>query len=423
MASQQELQSSANAALTAATLDSQSFQRFQTNSNAAGFPNMMSSSQVDGTVPATPVTHVHPHMTTLYQPEMDTAHAISLPPDLSLGNLPARPQKGSAMEVVSETAADAAVTQRLMAEFGGQNTSFTLDHINGLDAVDVARLASSPSATTASTSPSHASSPAVNGVAPSFSATPSSLVSALNGVDASQSRTESSGSPPELLSSGSELGFSSTSSGPATSSFDPGFPYPRYDAQLCANANEDSPEQGSPHLFALGTMLKNIARTASSASKACDMGSTTDAQQIVDELKRNVLLVAELVSQVKIADASVTAGLDVEQHQHLNALSVFQPSNQLDPNAIRRSSHEGHEAGTSRRTTAHTRGASQAFVDFNARFLWFCLCSLYDTTSARIVAERYILPPIIAIIDRLHFTSTKLCWDTPSSIGPCVGPT
>lgn len=34
------------------------------------------------------------------------------------------------------------------------------------------------------------------------------------------------------------------------------------------------------------------------------MGSTTDAQQIVDELKRNVLLVAQLVSQVKIADAS-----------------------------------------------------------------------------------------------------------------------
>ena len=48
----------------------------------------------------------------------------------------------------------------------------------------------------------------------------------------------------------------------------------------------------------------SIARTASSASKACDMGSTTDAQQIVDELKRNVLLVAELVSQVKLADAS-----------------------------------------------------------------------------------------------------------------------
>ncbi|KAH9842755.1 uncharacterized protein C8Q71DRAFT_827541 [Rhodofomes roseus] len=248
-----------------------------------------------------------------------------------------------------------------MAEFGGQNTSFTLDHINGLDAVDVARLASSPSATTASTSPSHASSPAVNGVAPSFSATPSSLVSALNGVDASQSRTESSGSPPELLSSGSELGFSSTSSGPATSSFDPGFPYPRYDAQLCANANEDSPEQGSPHLFALGTMLKNIARTASSASKACDMGSTTDAQQIVDELKRNVLLVAELVSQVKIADASgwspfprlrnrtfsVTAGLDVEQHQHLNALSVFQPSNQLDPNAMYDTSDLSRKRGAS----------------------------------------------------------------------------
>lgn len=255
MASQPELQSSANAALTTAPFDPQSFQQFQTDGSAAGFLAMMSPSQVNGTVSATPVTHVHPQMMTLYQPEMDPAHAISLPPDLSLGNLPPRPPDGSAMEGVSTTAVDAAATQELLAEYSSQNTSFTLDHINGLDGVDAARLASSPSATTVSTNPSHASSPAVNGMAPSFSATPSSLVSALNGVDVPQSRTESSGSPPELLSSGSELGFSSTSSGPATSSLDPGFPYPLYDAS--PRAKEDSPEQsGSPHLFTLGTMLK-----------------------------------------------------------------------------------------------------------------------------------------------------------------------
>ncbi|KAH9934724.1 uncharacterized protein B0H18DRAFT_485663 [Fomitopsis serialis] len=348
MASQQELQSSANAARTAAPLDPQSF--FQTNGSASAFPSMMSSSQVDSTVTATSVTHVNPQMTTLYQSDMDPTHAISLPHELSLGNLPSRSLDVSAMDVVSAASADAAAAHGLLTNYSSQNTSFTLDHINGLDAVDVARLASSPSATTVSTNPSHASSPAVNGMAPSFSTTPSSLVSALNGVEARRSRTESSGSPPDLLSSGSELGFSTTSSGPATSSLDPGFPYPPYDA--ARHAKEDSPEQGgSPHLFTLGTMLKNIARTASSASKACDMGSTTDAQQIVDELKRNVLLVAELVSQVKLADASVTVpavpGLDVEQHQPLNTLSLFPPSTPLDPSAMYDTSDLSRKRGAS----------------------------------------------------------------------------
>lgn len=90
------------------------------------------------------------------------------------------------------------------------------------------------------------------------------------------------------------------------------------------------------------------------------MGSTTDAQHIVDELKRNVLLVAQLVSQVKIADAlggfpliliyaneiihtgpflvtvPAVPGLEDEQHQHpvLNALSGFGSSSSLDPNAM-----------------------------------------------------------------------------------------
>ena len=193
------------------------------------------------------VTHVHPQMTTLYPPELDPSHGLSLAQDMSLGSLSSHAPDASAMDV-SIAPADAAVG---LAEFPSQAATFTLDHINGLDGIDVARLASSPSATTVSSNPSHASSPAVNGVTPSFSTTPSSLVDALNRTDAPQSRTESSGSPPEILSSSSELGFSSTSSGPATSSHDPGFPYPP------PHVKEGSPEQGSsPHLFTLGTMLK-----------------------------------------------------------------------------------------------------------------------------------------------------------------------
>lgn len=246
MASQQDLQASVDAALA----DPLSFPQFQTNGSTSAFQPLMSSSQVDTTIPPPSVTHVHPQMTTLYPPELDSGHGLSLSSDMSLGSLPSHAPDASAMDV-SAAPTDTVAAQASLTDYSSQTATFTLDHINGLDGIDVARLASSPSATTVSSVPSHASSPAVNGVAPSFSTTPSSLVDALNRTDTFQSRTESSGSPPELLSSSSELGFSSTSSGPATSSHDPGFPYPP------PYVREGSPEQGtSPHLFTLGTMLK-----------------------------------------------------------------------------------------------------------------------------------------------------------------------
>ena len=251
---QQDLQASVEAALAAAPIDHQSFPQFQSNGITSAFQPLMSSSQVDTTVSPPSVTHVHPQMTTLYPPELDASHGLSLPPDMSLGGLPSHAPDASAMDV-SAAPTDAATAQAGLTDFSTQTATFTLDHINGLDGIDVARLAPSPSATTVSSNPSHASSPAVNGVTPSFSTTPSSLVDALNRTDAPQSRTESSGSPPEVLSSSSELGFSTTSSGPATSSHDPGFPYPP------PHVKEGSPEQGSsPHLFTLGTMLKKCVR-------------------------------------------------------------------------------------------------------------------------------------------------------------------
>lgn len=245
MASQQDMQASVDA-LAAAPMDPLSFPQFQSNGLSA-FQPLMSSSQVDTAIPPPSITHVHPQMTTLYPSELDSGHGLSLRPDMSLGSLPSHAPDASAMDI-SAAPTDTAAG---LTEYSSQTATFTLDHINGLDGVDVAHLASSPSATTVSSNPSHASSPAVNGVAPSFTTTPSSLVDALNRTDTFQSRTESSASPPELLSSSSELGFSSTSSGPASSSHDPGFPYP------LPHVKEGSPEQGNnAHLFTLGTMLK-----------------------------------------------------------------------------------------------------------------------------------------------------------------------
>lgn len=105
--------------------------------------------------------------------------------------------------------------------------------------------------------------------------------------------------------------------------------------------------------------LISIARQANSGSQACNMGSTTDAQHIVDVLKKNVLLVADLVAALQIADGpvlpsqssppshttvatdngsltvSAVAGLDVGQQSHINGSSSYSSSStSLDPNAM-----------------------------------------------------------------------------------------
>ena len=55
--------------------------------------------------------------------------------------------------------------------------------------------------------------------------------------------------------------------------------------------------------------LCSIARTANSGSEACSMGQSGDAREIVTVLKKNVLLVAELVAAMQLGDAA--AGLSL----------------------------------------------------------------------------------------------------------------
>ncbi|KZT11338.1 uncharacterized protein LAESUDRAFT_747079 [Laetiporus sulphureus 93-53] len=332
MASPQELQ-------TSAPLDSQSFQQFQTNDGSPVFNPMIPPSHPGTSLPPNPSSHVHAAMPPVYQSEIDHGHALSVSMEMSLSMIPLQASDTSSMEIVSATPVDRTVSQTILPDFTSHG-SFGVDHrVNGLDGLDGPRqLASSPSATTSSTNVSHTSSPAMSGMASTYSLTSSSLASALDSMAASRSRSGSSASPPNLLSSASDLGFSSGNGATPASAHEAGFQYTLpFDEP--SSAKENSPEQsGSSTLLVLSDMLKNIARTANSGSEACNMGSTTDAQQIVQALKQNVMAVVDLVAAMQLADvsdASTLAGLDMAIPQHINGLSTYSSSTStLDSNAM-----------------------------------------------------------------------------------------
>lgn len=356
MASPQDVQTPPSS-----TIDPHHFTQFHPNDPHPTF-NPMAPSHSDPSLPSTSAAHVHSAMTAMFQTELEHTHAV-VPMQMSLPPMQHHGTNMSSMDVVPATSVDSAATQGLLSDYAAQNGSFGVDFtVNGLEGLDGShQLVSSPSATTASTNASHASSPAVNGMASSYSVGSSSLASALDGMGAARSRSDSSASPPTLLSSSSDLGFSSSSSGPPTSAHENSFPYGiSPDSQQ--QTKEPSPEQsGSAHLLVLGSMLQNIARQANSGSQACNMGSTTDAQQIVDVLKKNVLLVADLVAALQIADGlgpssssqssplshsgigpdtnamtnvSTASAMDVGP-QHISSLSSYSSSSaSLDPNAM-----------------------------------------------------------------------------------------
>ncbi|KAI0637021.1 hypothetical protein C8Q77DRAFT_1049727 [Trametes polyzona] len=196
----------------------------------------------------------------------------------------------------------------VLHDLSSQAGVYSMDpRLTSIDAVDPSHpLLSSPSATSASTNASHASSPALTGVTPSYSAGSSSLASALDSMGVARSRSGSAASPANLTGSGSDLGFSSSGSGPPTTTHESGFQFPPPGFENPLQASNDSMQEapGGAHLLVLGDMLKNIARTANSGSEACRVGQTGDAREIVTLLKRNVMLVAELVAAMQLNDPS-----------------------------------------------------------------------------------------------------------------------
>ncbi|KAA1469455.1 hypothetical protein DENSPDRAFT_772513 [Dentipellis sp. KUC8613] len=171
---------------------------------------------------------------------------------------------------------------------------------------------SSPTTTSGSSYPSHTSSPAIPGMTTAFSAAPPSIASTLNplGVNISRSRSGSLASAGHFLGTAGELGLSSAGSGPPTSSQGSGFHYSpqAFESQATVD-KESSPEiPGGPHLMVVGDMLQNIVRTANSARQACSMGQSATAGVKIDELKKTIALVSDLIAATRLGDGPSPPG-------------------------------------------------------------------------------------------------------------------
>ncbi|CAL1704580.1 unnamed protein product [Somion occarium] len=269
--------------------DPQAFQQFESNEAQSSFASLMNSTQPEASLAATHVPHIPSPLSSMFPSEVDPASTMQI-----------------SMQMPMSAMSGAVVDMPQMDLDFSVQTSFSTDHnMAGLDGTGGNHaLLSSPSATTGSTSVSHASSPSLNGVPSAFHIGSSSLASALDNTVMSRSRSGSSASPGLLTTAGSDHGASNGGSGPPSSA--PSFGFPPPNDHAFSASKENSPEApGDAHLMVLGDMLKNIAQQASSGSEACSMGQTEDARGIVDTLKKSVLLVADLIAAMQLRDGSV----------------------------------------------------------------------------------------------------------------------
>ncbi|KAG6331577.1 hypothetical protein ID866_7509, partial [Astraeus odoratus] len=144
----------------------------------------------------------------------------------------------------------------------------------------------------------------------SASASASALSSAAAAMIASTSppaplpATASAPSSGSMGSSGPEVTFSSLSGAASAIPQEPGFIFPPADVNgACPNAGDSTPGPASDsQLVVVSDMLKTIAQTAQSASAACSLGQGFEAGARIDELKKTIAMVAELIATTQIAD-------------------------------------------------------------------------------------------------------------------------
>lgn len=107
-----------------------------------------------------------------------------------------------------------------------------------------------------------------------------------------------------LFSSSSDISFSSLSSIAPPITQDPPFVFPLRDTNdSCLSVRDTSPDASSDaKLMAVGDMLKTIAQTAQSASAACSLGQGLEAEARIDELKKTINVVSELIAITQISD-------------------------------------------------------------------------------------------------------------------------
>ncbi|KAH9901336.1 hypothetical protein C8Q73DRAFT_241602 [Cubamyces lactineus] len=258
MTSMQEIQSTASA-----DCDLQQYQQFQPSDPQQAFANIVPSSHSDPTsLTQDPATHMHVSMPSLFPQHVDSVSAVPMTMHMSMSSLSSSSEDlSAAMDVMAAPPPSSqAPSPGVIPDISSQSGMYGMDpRLTNIDAVDPSHpLLSSPSATSASTNASHASSPALTGVTPSYSAGSSSLASALDGMGVARSRSGSAASPAHLTGSGSDLGFPSSGSGPSGGAHETGFQFPPPGFENSMQASNDSVQDvpGGAHLLVLGDMLK-----------------------------------------------------------------------------------------------------------------------------------------------------------------------
>ena len=168
----------------------------------------------------------------------------------------------SPMDVVSASLSSSdAFANAMLSDFSDQTagSAFSQDpQMNGIETLEAPhQLLSSPSATTSSTSVSHASSPAMNGMVPTYTSMgTSSLATALDG---SRSRSGSSASPGHLSNTSSDIGFGPTAAVPPPPAHDNAFAFqPAFEANTYSApaTKESSPDEDDQQRQLLHNVLK-----------------------------------------------------------------------------------------------------------------------------------------------------------------------
>ncbi|TBU32451.1 hypothetical protein BD311DRAFT_785943, partial [Dichomitus squalens] len=303
MSSMQEIQPAPSV-----TVDPQQYQQFTSADVPVpqSFVSLVPAPHPDPTLPPDPVSHMVTMPASLFQQQIDSAAAVPMSMHLPIGSLPPSADAVTVMDVLASVPPPSR-SPGVIPDLPTQAAMYGMDpRLATIEGADPSHpLVSSPSATSASTSASHASSPSLTGMTPSFSAGSSSLASALEHVGTTRSRAGSVASPPNLTTSDSDMGFPTGGSGPSTTQSGFEFPPPGFENPLQTTNSEPVQDvPGGAHLMVLGDMLKNIARTANSGSEACSMGQGGNATEIVTVLKKNVLLVAELVAAMQLGDTA-----------------------------------------------------------------------------------------------------------------------
>lgn len=213
----------------------------------------------DTTLPPDPSAQMH---ATMFSQTIDPSTAAAMSMHMALDPISAAPDSTAAPMDVSVPQLQNG-SPGIIPDLPSQPVVYGIDpRIATLEAMESSHsLLSSPSAHSSSTGASHASSPALAGVAPSYTTGSSSLAFALDSDGATRSRPGSAASPGTSTALGSDLGFPSASSAPPTASHGSGFDFPPSGFEnSMQSANDDTPPGGA-HLLVLGDLLKKYVRS------------------------------------------------------------------------------------------------------------------------------------------------------------------